>query len=243
MSDASARIEAGTLTRGVTYLYRLWVERELGVVPEAYVRREGQATLICPDWALIGSVHSLTPQEVVALAQDLAREVFVICPDPPHGVPSFDVRSQSSTDLPESAQAVIAVLKREQSLLRELGEEDPERDEWWRTRDAGTFALFKGKTCRLILYPRQGEVYGFAVTTGSDGGYFFYRSRSCREDGRRTKAGHYKMSDHALPSGRKVSNLDLQFSGGEVLLLRLLPTGAGFKVFPRRIPGLQGSLD
>jgi hypothetical protein len=57
------------------------------------------------------------------------------------------------------------------------------------------------------------------------------------------KSGAYKMSDHALPTGRKVSNLDLLFPDGKVLLLRLLPTGAGFKVFPRRVPGFEGSLE
>ena len=81
------------------------------------------------------------------------------------------------------------------------------------------------------------------MTQGTDGGYFFFRSKSCREEGRLGKTGMYKASEHALPTGRKVSNLDLIFPDKTVLLLRLLPVGAGFKVFPRRVPAFEGSLE
>jgi hypothetical protein len=128
-------------------------------------------------------------------------------------------------------------------LYRQLGEENPDRDEWYRTRDAGAFKIWAARSRRLLLYPVNGGVYGFSTTGDAEQGYFFFRSRSCREEGRILKEGQYKMSDHALPVGSKVSNLDLLFSDGTVLLLRLLPTGAGFKVFPRRMPGIEGSLD
>ena len=103
--------------------------------------------------------------------------------------------------------------------------------------------MWKGKAKRLLLYPDEGSIYGFSMTQGTDEGYFFFRSKSCREEGRLGKIGAYKASEHALPTGRKVSNLDLIFPDKTVLLLRLLPVGAGFKVFPRRVPGFEGSLE
>lgn len=236
-------IDPATVTRGITYLYRWWVQAELGIIPEAYVRRGGEATLVCPRWVLIGSALPVSADEINRLREDLKRPVFACCPSLPAKVPGIDLRDQTCHDLPQELTSVIRTLQRHQQLLHQLGEENPERDEWWRTRDAGTFKVWKGHARRLLLYPSGGEVYGFTMTTGTDGGDFFFRSRSCREEGRIIKSGAYKMSDHALPTGRKVSNLDLLFAGGKVLLLRLLPTGAGFKVFPRRVPGFEGSLE
>lgn len=83
-------------------------------------------------------------------------------------------------------------------------------------------------------------MYGYSLTQGTDGGNFFFRSRSCREDGKILKEGVYKASEHELASGRHAQNLDLLFSDGSVLLLSLRPAGAGF---PRRVPGFQGSLE
>ncbi len=237
-------IDAATVTRGVTYLFRCWIQREFGLIPEAHIRRGGEATLICKGWALVASGSPVEKEEISRLKSDLQRPVFAICPDVPGGVPGFDLQRQRGQDLTRELLQILQILEANQDILRELGEENPEREEWWRTRDAGDFKLWKrGQTRRLLLYPEGDEVYGFSITESSEGGDFFFRSKSCREEGRVIKSGRYKMSEHALPSRKKVSNLDLLFSDGKLLLIRLLPTGAGFKVFPRRIPGMEGSLD
>jgi hypothetical protein len=232
-----------TLTRGITYLYRWWVQAELRIVPEAYIRREGDATLVCPAWAIVASATPVSADEVRKLRGDLGRPVFVLCPGLPAGCYGYDVESGESRDLTRELRSVIEILRKHQELLRELGEENPEVDEWWRTRDAGTFEVWaSSKAQRLLLAPAGGEVYGYSITGSSEEGYFFYRSKSCRKEGGKTRHGAYKASEHALHSGRKVMNVDLIFSDGKVMLLRLLPTGAGFKAFPRRVPGFEGSL-
>ncbi len=237
------RIDPLTITRGVTYLYRWWIQAELKIVPEAYIRREGEATLVCPRWVLIGSPTLVSAVEAKQIADDMARPCFGICPGLSPDLAGIDLVSQTSRGSIREIESVAEILTRRQGLLRELGEENPERDEWWRTREAGEFKIWKSpRTHRLLLYPSTQAVHGFRVTRGQDEEYFVYRSKSCKEEGRISGSGAYKLSDHALPSGRKVSNLDLIYAEGKVLLLRLLPTGAGFKVFPRRVPGFEASL-
>ncbi len=238
------RIDPSTITRGVTYLYRWWIQAELNIVPEAYIRREGEATVVCPRWILIGSSMPVSTVEARRISDDMARPCFGVCPGLPIDLAGIDLTSQTSRGSIREVESVAEILTRHQGLLRELGEENPVRDEWWRTREAGEFKIWKSpRAHRLLLYPPTQAVHGFRVTRGEDEGYFVYRSKSCKEEGRITGSGTYKLSDHELPSGRKVSNLDLIYAEGKVLLLRLLPTGAGFKVFPRRVPGFEGSLD
>ncbi len=237
------RIAPSTITRGVTYLYRWWIQAELKIVPEAYIRREGEATLVCPRWILIGSPTPVSVVEARRISDDMARSCFGICPGLPPELAGIDLASQSIRGSIREIERVAEILTRHQALLRELGEENPERDEWWRTREAGEFKVWKSpRAHRLLLYSSTQAVHGFRVTRGEGEEYFVYRSRSCKEEGRITGSGAYKLSDHALSSGRKVSNLDLIYAEGKVLLLRLLPTGAGFKVFPRRVPGFEASL-
>jgi hypothetical protein len=236
-------IEPATITRGITYLYRWWIQQEFGIVPETYIRREGQATVVCPTWALIGSGKCLEPDEIAGLRADLNRPVYAICPDLVDGCAGFDLSRQAACDLTAELQRVVEILESEQNILSKLGEEDTAQKEWYQTTDAGEFKLWKRNARRLILYPAGQPCYGFRIGDAVDGGDFFFRSRSCREEGQVTKRGIYKMSEHAVPNGGKVHNLDLLFSDGNVLLLSLRSVGAGYKVFPRRVLGCEGSLD
>jgi hypothetical protein len=154
----------------------------------------------------------------------------------------FDLSVQQPVGLPPELEPVMDSLRKHQAVLKELGEESESQEEWWRTRDAGRFKVWRGASTRLLLYPSGGAVYGYSIGEGSAGGQFFFKSRSCKEEGHVSKEGEYKSSEHQISSGRHVKNLDLLFSDGTVLLLRLRPTGAGFKVFPRRVPGAEGSL-
>lgn len=236
-------IDSGTVTRGITYLYRWWIQKELNIVPEAYIRHGGVGILVCPEWVLVGSGEPVPTQELENIRTDLNRPVYVICPRLPAGTAGFDLTEQKAQKLPQPVGSAVQILQEKQKVLATLGEENPEREEWWKTRDVGDFKVWKGRALRLLVYPTKENIYGYSVTKGEDGGLFFFRSRSCREEGRTTRTGIYKMSEHALSSGRKVNNLDLLFSDGTVMLLRLLPTGAGFKVFPRRVAGYEGSLE
>jgi hypothetical protein len=236
-------IEPSTITRGITYLYRWWIQQEFGVVPETYIRREGQATVVCPNWALIGSGQCLDSDEIHGLKADLNRAVYAICPDLVDCCPGFDLSTQASRDLTGELQRVVEILAERQGILSRLGEEDAAQKEWYHTTDAGEFKLWKRNSRRLLLYPTGQSCYGFTIGDAAGGGDFFFRSRSCREEGQVVKQGIYKMSEHAKPSGGKVHNLDLLFSDGTVLLLSLRSVGAGYKVFPRRVLGHEGSLD
>ena len=236
-------IEPSTITRGITYLYRWWIQQEFVIVPESYIRREGQATVICPTWALIGSGKCLKPSEIDSLKADLKRAVYAICPDLLEGRAGFDLSRQAARDLTADLQHVVELLKARQSILSVSGEEDAGQNEWYRTTDAGKFKLWTRNARRLLLYPTGQACYGFRIGDAVGGGDFFFRSRSCREEGRVIKEGIYKMSEHALASRGKVHNLDLLFSDGKVLLLSMRSVGAGYKVFPRRVLDHEGSLD
>ena len=107
--------------------------------------------------------------------------------------------------------------------------------------DCKTHSSLRRRVRRLLLYPNSGQVYGF--TMNSPAGDFIFRSRSCSEEGNVAKSGVYKMSEHLLPNRRRVNNLDLLFVDGTIALLHLTPAGAGFKVFPRRVPGFEASFE
>ena len=236
-------IDPETVTRGLTYLYRLWLQAEMGLVAEAYVRKGGQATLICRDWVLAGCAQSIPGSEVENLISDLKRPIHVLCPSLPAGASGYDLSTNQARSLHCDVATSVEILRREQEWLRELGEEKAERDEWWRTRDVGQFKVWKGKAHRLLFYPDAGDSYGYSLNQGDGGGYFFFVSKSCKEEGRCIHEGAYKFSEHAMPSTRQAGNIDLLFSDGSVLLLHLTPARAGFKVFSRRVPAREGTLE
>ena len=67
--------------------------------------------------------------------------------------------------------------------------------------------------------------------------YFFYRSKSCKQEGHILLAGHYKYSEQKREHGVLHKNIDLiSIENREAALLHLTPSGAGYKVFPRKLP-------
>src|SRR5712692_1260528 len=90
------RIDPLTITRGITYLYRWWIQAELKIVPEACVRREGEATLVCPEWILVGSPTPLSIVEARRISGDVERPCFGVCPGLPPDLAGIDLTSQRS---------------------------------------------------------------------------------------------------------------------------------------------------
>lgn len=147
----------------------------------------------------------------------------------------YDLRARRCVDLTDELLLVAEILGRGRGSWRNSGRSQRAQDEWWRTRDAGTFKLWKGKAQRLLLYPEKAKVYGYSVTEGSDGGYFFFRSRSCREEGKTVKSGMYKASEHKLVSRVVSSHADpARLSRRSRDFPRLSPLREVAKPCPRR---------
>lgn len=236
------RISSDTVTRGFTYLYRWWIQAELQIVPEAYIRQSGVSTIICPLWGLVGSERFLEREELDDLAADLHRPVYGVCPSLVSGIRGLDLTNGIAADVPDDILTTFSILEARQEFLRMLGPENTSLDEWWKTTECGTFEVWCSQATRLLLYPTRTPAHAYVVRASHSEGEFLMPIRQWRQDGELRGRGAYKMSEHRLSNGRRVSCLDLLFDNGTVLLYRMQPAGAGYRMFKRRTPGYEGRL-
>lgn len=241
MSPQRSRVDPKTVLTGADLLYRWWLQSDLGVVPKAFVRQAAQATVICPDFSVIASDGPARPSEAADLESDTGCPAFVIAPGTAPNVAGFDLATQTYRGDAAPIEPLVAILAREQAFLAGARQVGRTGDEFLETTDAGNFQAWGGKPRRLVLSPAGDADYAYTLSP-RPGGDFFFRSRSVRPTGRAALSGSYKRSRHALTSGTRVLNLDL-ILGDSAALLRLVPAGAGYKVFQRELGAAQLALD
>ena len=241
MPPQRSRIDPETVLTGVDLFYRWWLQADLGLVPKAFVRQAAQATVICPDFAVIASGSPARPSDAADLENDTGRPAFVIAPGTAPTAAGFDLAAQTYQGDAALIEPLVAILARRQAFLAGTRPVGRTGNEFLETTDAGRFQAWGGKPRRLILCPAGGADYAYTLSP-RPGGDFFFRSRSVRPTGRAALAGSYKRSRHALTSGAMVLNLDI-IVRERAALLRLVPAGAGYKVFQRELGSAQLALD
>ncbi len=217
------------------YFYRLWARALLGVNPEALVLYEPEYLVLSENWVLHSCRECISCDKVREVMLDTGKPVICACPSLPDSLSGLDVTEgiyRGPTDL----RCVVEALARSAAELPPAAKKrDPEKGRWITTA-CGTFEVWEGRQGRLICSDATGRQFGYTWDPSQQNPYFF-RSKSCRKQGQKTAEGSFKLSEQKRGGGKSYRNLDLQCSEkGQAALMRLVPAGAGYKVFPRQLP-------
>jgi len=231
----SALLDAETLREIFLYLYRCWAQKYLGETPRSLALSFEDGVLTSTSFVMYYSIKPLADATASELRGRFGESMIVIAPD----FPSY---LRGVRNLAELANAGAPYSKIWSAVKRNLGWIETHREralyrrEAYETQENGDFAIWKApNVTRLLLQPSNGELYGYTVIRNAPKDFFFRRSRSCKAEGSSVGRGAYKRSLHRV-EGKALTNFDLIYESGEVLLLHLTLAGAGYKVFPRQAP-------
>jgi hypothetical protein len=231
----SRELDPETLREVFVYLYRCWLLTHFGELPERLGLSATDGALISQGLSLYYSTQPVADDAIADLERRLRKPLFLFAPSLPKDTPgatSFDQRP----DLPTPLSNILALINKNWAWLETHKERALMRNEAYERLDHGKFAIWRGKAAaRLILYPEATDAYGYVVVRNGPRDYFLKKSKSCNEEGERITEGQYKRTQHREEK-RSSINFDLLMRGGEVLLLRLVLAGAGYKAFPRQTP-------
>jgi hypothetical protein len=231
----SRQLDQETLREVFVYLYRCWLHRYFGELPERLGLSATDGALISHRLSLYYSTQPVTSETLTDLKGRLKQPLFVFAPSFPRGTlgtTSFDKRA----DLASPFSDILTLINKNWHWLEAHKERALTRNEAYERLDHGKFAIWRSKAAtRLILYPDSTEVYGYVILRNAPRDYFFTKSKSCKEEGKRVAEGLYKRTQHRAER-RSYVNFDLLMNGGEMLLLHLTLAGAGYKAFPRQTP-------
>lgn len=237
MGTLAQPFDPETLREVFVYLYRCWLQQHLSELPVKLSITDNEGVLIATSFRLFYSIAPIDASLGADLEQRLEPPIFLFAPSFPErfsGVKSFDPEEHLTSPLAE----ILGIVSGHWSWLQQQHKERAiHRSEAYELVDKGTFSVWKSRSAtRLIFYPSAGETYGYAVVKNAPQDFFLTRSKSCKEDGERTATGNYKRTNHRVEAKSSV-NFDLLGDGGQTLLLHLLHVGAGYKAFPRQVPG------
>jgi hypothetical protein len=219
-----------------TNLYRCWIQLRCGEVPTAASFTSKDGIVISRTFGALYTVDDLGDSDLRAMESEYGKDIVAFVRRRVEGSDSRFVLRGSDT-LP-CVPLVLAVLREYRSWIQErLDESFDVQREAYETTDQGRFAVWRtGETKRLILSPLRGEArYGYIVIKNAPQDFFFLKSKSAKEAGRKLAEGGYKVSEHRVET-RRVKNIDLLYDSGEVALMHLTVAGAGYKAFPRQAP-------
>jgi hypothetical protein len=232
---AARDLDAETLREVFVYLYRCWLHRYLGELPERLGLSATDGALISQNLSLYYSTQPVTEGMLADLDSRLRQPLYLFAPAFPKGaagVTAFDRRTDAPTPFPQ----ILDLVDRHWAWLQAHRERALTRSEAYERLDHGTFAVWRSKAVtRLLLHPSAADAYGYVVVRNAPRDYFLRRSKSCKEEGTRIAEGDYKRTKHRQET-KSYGNFDLLMNGGKVLLLHMTTAGAGYKAFPRQTP-------
>jgi len=231
-------IRVGDLDEASIFFYRLWAISEIDEHPLALVILQPDYITIGDSWVLYASREPLTIEKINNLSEDTNKPVVSVAPSIPAGIPGMSLDQASIFGTAYQQQLVRTLLHSAMSLPETAVNRDRERGRWF-TKSSGLFELWRSKHARLICQPKAGDSqnefgYTWALTENS---IYFFRSRTCKREGHLSCRGKFKLSEQKRETGGSYWNIDLvSESKKNVALLRLVPAGAGYKVFLRQLP-------
>jgi hypothetical protein len=230
-----ARIDPDDLDEASILLYRLWAPLRLKVDPIGLVINEPEYVTISDQWALYCSRLPADEMECELIAQDTKVPVVCACPSRPNRLLGLDVVTGAYVGPDVYLPLMGTLIHSAQNLPPPSVGRDPSSCRW-ATRLSGDFQLWRGRKTRLICRGKDAETVGFTWEPRTDSPYFF-RSKSCKPEGKMVRSGHFKLAEQKGATGRAHLNLDLIAMDPEsTSLLRLVPAGAGYKTFARQLP-------
>lgn len=235
MTKRVLSIPAEDLDEASIYLYRLWSFHLLGVHPRALVLKGPEYIVLADEWALYASKSPISEQQIADVASDTGLRVLCACPSRQMGSAGLDVTNGRFEGTVSDRAIVEALAQAAAELPPAAKNRDPELGRW-QTESYGAFQLYESAQCRLICVDSAEKEFGY-TWSASKSALFFYRSKSCKRQGRLIAEGRFQLAEQKLERGKSVWNLDLLDAGRcRAALLRLAPVGAGYKVFCRQIP-------
>jgi hypothetical protein len=178
--------------------------------------------------------------QVALAAEDTGKPVVCAAPKLSEHLVGVDVDCGSFYG-PEQFRPIIGALVRAAAELPPAARDQDPRMGRWITQRCGAFELWLGRQARLIFCDREGE-FGYTWEKSIQELYF-YRSKSCKREGKRLATGSFKLSEQKRDAGKSYWNIDLLSDERDrAALIRLTPAGAGYKVFPRQLPVSFGQL-
>jgi hypothetical protein len=234
-------IDAESLREVFVYLFRYWIQKHIGEVPEKLALSPTDGLLLSQSFALYYNVAEVDNAILQEIKERISHPVFMIGPNIPPDCLGI-TRFSGSEVLPSPFDRIVSVICKHGDWLVAHKERGLANREVYLTEEYGTFSIWKtAKATRLLFRPNIGELYGYSVIVNKPNDFFFLKSKSCREEGTQTITGVFKRSTHKIESKTSV-NFDLLCESGEVSLLLLRVTGAGYKVFPRKVPEGEAAL-
>ncbi len=235
VNGAARLLRPDDLDEGIIYLYRLWAFALLKQHPRAVVLHNREYIMLSDSLALYCSPDPVETPQAEAVRSDSGLPVLCVAPRIPKEAAGLDLESGVFRGSDDDRKVVDALARSCHELPPAAKKRDPETGRWMRTC-TGTAEIWMGKHCRLIADPSGEESFGY-TWDGETEGLYFFRSKSCRREGQKVWKGSFKLSRQKTSGRREVVSLDLvNDTGDQAALLRLVPAGAGYKVFLRQIP-------
>lgn len=185
---------------------------------------------------MYASMNALTRENIGNLASDTKKPVISIAPGLPEGASGLDLKEFSLHVPDEHLLLVNAFIKSANSLPAPARNRDPNKGRWTNKAE-GTFEIWQSRQLRLICRV-QSDQHEFGYTWDpSQEQLYFFRSSSCKKIGKCSRGGQFKLSERKREEGKIYWNIDLLTDDLKAAsLLRLVPAGAGYRVFPREVP-------
>ena len=232
---AGKPLDPETLREVFVYLYRCWLQKHIGEIPDRLGLSEDDGVLVTDSFTLYFSNKSISKDVADDLARRLRHPLYVFAPQFPSdmiGTTTFAV----DRTLPSPLLDILRLIEGHWEWLDAHKERALYRSEAYERLDYGKFAIWKDRAAtRIILSPEAQDKYGYVIIRNGSNDFFLKRSKSCKEAGKQITAGAYKRTQHRQEK-KSYLNFDLLHDSGEVLLLHLTQAGAGYKAFPRQTP-------
>ncbi len=229
------KVNPDDLDEASILFYRLWAWLLLETDPKALVLREPEYVVIGEAWALYCNRGPADLKQVDLIAQDTGKPVVCASPQLPSDVEGIDLLTGIYRGRDVHLKVIETLIRAATELPPPSIGRDPLTGRWI-TETTGKFQIWRGKQCRLICIPESNDETGFTWDSSKKDVYFF-RSKSCKREGKLIRVGHFKIAQQKRQQGGAHLNIDLvDDSRTQSALLRLVPAGAGYKVFPRQLP-------
>jgi hypothetical protein len=228
------------LDEGSIFFYRLWAMALVDEHPSALAILQPDYVVIGDSWVLYASREALDNSKVKNLFLDTGKPIIAIAPRIPKGTEGVSLEEGVLSGSEYHLRITRAFIQSVVNLPAASINRDRERARWVRI-SKGKYEIWASKMIRLICVPvSDSKQIEFGYTWDPTASSFYcFHSKTCKREGHLARTGIFKFSEQKREGGGSFWNLDLLSDDKkDAALMRLVPAGAGYKVFLRQLPPL-----